>query len=231
MQLVALNLFHAALPWLQRGLWPSMDDSWKRMFVLALPWTEKVLRPVIVYLFLLLGLRLAGKRELAQLNPADLVVLLMLSNTVQNAIIGEDNSVTGGIIGASALLLVNYVFVRALRHNKRLSRLLEGRPDVLVRDGVIQRERLEQELITKAELTVAAHKQGIGSLRDVEKCVLEPTGTITFIERKPTQDTSRHEELVGMLGKLMEEVSVLRGMQPAAVPVRAGHGDDAAPKG
>ena len=86
----------------------TMDaKSWSDMFHLGLPLAEKVVRPVLVYAFLVVGLRLAGKRELAQLNPFDLVVLLTLSNTVQNAIIGDDNSVTGGLVGASALLLVN----------------------------------------------------------------------------------------------------------------------------
>src|SRR5260370_15829594 len=86
------------------------------MFYLTLPWTEKVLRPILVYLFLIVGLRLAGKRELARLNPFDLAVLLTLSNTVQNAIIGDDNSVTGGIIGATALLPI-YQPVRRLLHS------------------------------------------------------------------------------------------------------------------
>ena len=82
------------------------------MFFLGLPIAEKILRPVFVYLFLIVGLRLAGKRELAQLNPFDLVVLLTISNTVQNAIIGDDNSVTGGVIGATTLLFVNHFVVR-----------------------------------------------------------------------------------------------------------------------
>src|SRR3979409_2183808 len=93
------------------------------MFHLGLPWIEKILRPLLVYAFLILGLRLAGKRELAQLNPFDLVVLLTLSNTVQNAIIGEDNSITGGMIGASTLLFVNYVLVRFLSRHETLERL------------------------------------------------------------------------------------------------------------
>ena len=96
------------------------------MFVLALPVAEKILRPVVVYFFLVIGLRLAGKRELAQLNPFDLVVLLTLSNTVQNAIIGDDNSVTGGVIGAATLLLVNYLVVRFLYRHQKLDRLVEG---------------------------------------------------------------------------------------------------------
>src|SRR3979409_901594 len=90
------------------------------MFFLGLPIAEKILRPVIVYAFLILGLRLAGKRELAQLNPVDLIVLLTLSNTVQNAIIGEDNSVTGGLIGAATLLIVNHVVVRYLYSHERI---------------------------------------------------------------------------------------------------------------
>ena len=98
------------------------------MFVLALPVAEKILRPVVVYLFLVVGLRLAGKRELAQLNPFDLVVLLTLSNTVQNAIIGDDNTVTGGVIGAATLLLVNFLVVRFLYRHKTLDRMVEGGP-------------------------------------------------------------------------------------------------------
>src|SRR5512132_1763681 len=99
---------------------------WTDMFVLTLPWLEKILRPILVYLFLVVSLRLAGKRELAQLNPFDLVVLLTLSNTVQNAIIGNDNSVTGGIVGATTLLVVNYVVVRFLYSHEKLDRMVEG---------------------------------------------------------------------------------------------------------
>jgi len=99
---------------------------WGDMFHLGLPVLEKVLRPVFVYVFLVGGLRLAGKRELAQLNPFDLVVLLTLSNTVQNAIIGDDNSVTGGLIGATALLALNYFVIRFLYEHQRLERLVEA---------------------------------------------------------------------------------------------------------
>src|SRR5260370_37285891 len=87
---------------------------WTDMFVLALPVVEKSLRPIAVYFFLVIGLRLAGKKELAQLNPFDLVVVLTLSNTIHNALIGADNNVTGGNTGASTLLLFNYIVVRFL---------------------------------------------------------------------------------------------------------------------
>src|ERR1700738_1249593 len=115
----------------------EMHDTWKDMFVLGLPLAEKILRPIFVYAFLVISFGLAGKRELVQLNPFDLVVLLTLSNTVQNAIIGDDNSVSGGIIGASSLLVVNYLVVRTLYSSPRLTRMLEGSSTALVRDGQI----------------------------------------------------------------------------------------------
>src|SRR5262245_16006969 len=111
---------------------------WSDMLYLGLPVLEKILRPAIVYAFLAVSLRLAGKRDLAQLNPFDLVVLLTLSNTVQNAIIGDDNSVTGGIIGATTLLVLNYFVVRFLYGHERLDRLIEGDPDVLIEDGQVR---------------------------------------------------------------------------------------------
>ena len=144
------------------------------MFALGLPVAEKVLRPIVVYVFLVVGLRLAGKREMAQLNPFDLVVLLTISNTVQNAIIGDDNSVTGGLIGAATLLLVNHVVVRYLYGHARLERMVEGNADVLIENGAVRAEALRQELITLPELEAAAHKQGFGSLDDIERAVLDP---------------------------------------------------------
>jgi uncharacterized membrane protein YcaP (DUF421 family) len=187
-----------------------LHQAWISMFHLGLPVVEKITRAILVYLFLLLGLRLAGKRELAQLNPFDLIVLLLLSNVVQNAIIGDDNSVTGGFIGAAALLTVNYIIVRMVRANRSLARLLEGRPDILIKDGVVQKDHLNRELISKAELVAAAHKQGIASLHDVEHCVLEPTGTISFVLRRPTPDSSRHDQLVALITSLGEELKALR---------------------
>src|ERR1700688_4902096 len=100
-----------------------MHEIWSHMFVLGLPVLEKILRPVIVYIFLIVGLRLSGKRELAQLNPFDLVVLLTLSNTVQNAIIGDDNSVVGGIIGAATLLYLHFAIARFLYDQSKLDQL------------------------------------------------------------------------------------------------------------
>src|ERR1700710_666980 len=113
------------------------------MFHLQSPVLEKVLRPVIVYLCLIIFLRVFGKRELAQLNPFDLVVLLSLSNTVQNAIIGDDNSISGGMIGAFTLLAMNFFVVKFIRSNKGLDGLMEGKAAVLIKDGQILYKQLK----------------------------------------------------------------------------------------
>lgn len=187
------------------------------MFVLALPVAEKVLRPVVVYIFLVVGLRLAGKRELAQLNPFDLVVLLTLSNTVQNAIIGDDNSVTGGIIGAATLLLLNYLVVRFLYRHETLDRFVEGAPGVLIENGTIREDQLSKEVLTRQELDAAAHRQGIGSLEDVERAVLEPGGTISFTAKKPQPDELRHQELLRRMDQMAHEIAQIRlGAAPPA---------------
>jgi uncharacterized membrane protein YcaP (DUF421 family) len=193
-----------------------MHDIWKDMFVLGLPLLEKILRPVFVYAFLVIGLRLSGKRELVQLNPFDLVVLLTLSNTVQNAIIGDDNSVTGGIIGATSLLVVNYLVVRFLYDHRKLDQLVEGRADVLILGGKVQTHRLKKELITMPQLEAAARKQGFASLSEVQECVLEPGGTLSFLEKKPAVEELRHQELVKRLERLTDEIIRLRGAQPPA---------------
>ena len=180
------------------------------MFVLGLPIAEKILRPIVVYAFLVIGLRLAGKRELAQLNPFDLIVLLTLSNTVQNAIIGEDNSVTGGLIGAATLLTLNHFVVKYLYSHERLNHLIEGDSCVLIEAGKLKMDQLKQELMTVAELEVAAHKQGFGSLDEIDRAVLDAEGSIAFFGKRPTPDTSRHEEILARLDAMSAQLSSLR---------------------
>ena len=180
------------------------------MFWLGVPVLEKVLRPICIYLFLILSLRLAGKRELAQLNPFDLVVLLTISNTVQNAIIGEDNSVTGGLIGAATLLLVNHVVVRYLYGHEALERLVEGDEDVLIDNGEIRTDRLRRELITEGELLSAARKQGFARLSDVDRATLEPGGTIVFLARKAPVEPRQDDEVLRRLDELRAELVALR---------------------
>jgi uncharacterized membrane protein YcaP (DUF421 family) len=186
---------------------------WTDMFVLTLPFWEKVIRSVTVYIFLIVGLRLAGKRELAQMNTFDLVVLLTLSNTVQNAIIGNDNTVTGGIIGASALLLINFLVVRFLYQHEKIEKVLGGECVVLIDAGELKRDVLRTEMITLPELEAAAHKQGFASLDEIEQCVLEPGGGLSFVGKHPSPREEKYDALLGKLDQIMEELRKVRGMQ------------------
>ena len=183
-----------------------MHPIWSDILTPGVPLIDKAIRTVVVYVFLLVGLRLAGKRELGQLNPFDLVVLLVLSNTVQNAIIGNDNSLLGGLFGAALLLALNYGVVRFLFLHPRLDRMAEGREVVLIRDGKLLERRLRRELITKSELASAARKQGIDDLRTIDCARLEVGGTLTFVTKHPTSEEGWHDLITarinGMEAKL-----------------------------
>ena len=159
---------------------------------------------------LIILLRLFGKRELAQLNPFDLVVLLSLSNTVQNAIIGDDNSITGGIIGAFGLLGINWLVVRALYSAPKLNRMLEGRATTLVRDGKIDQAAVRREAMTHEELIEVIHRQGFEHLHEVRSCVLEPNGTFYVEPMEPSPVERQHAELVAKIDALTREVAALR---------------------
>jgi uncharacterized membrane protein YcaP (DUF421 family) len=194
-----------------------VDGSWSHMFDLQLSVVEKIIRPILVYIFLVLLLRLFGKRELAQLNPFDLVVLLSLSNTVQNAIIGDDLSVTGGLVGAFSLCAINYAVVRFLFKHRRLDQLLEGKPTTLIKQGQIVRRNLARELITRAELTTIAHRQGFASVDEIESCTLEPGGTFAIEGKTPGLQERMHLELIEKLALLQAKLEAIE-KQLAAQP-------------
>ena len=180
------------------------------MFWLTIPVAEKILRPMIVYAFLVILLRAFGKRELAQLNPFDLVVLLSLSNTVQNAIIGDDNSVTGGVIGAFTLLAVNYIVVRFVFKHRRLDQLLEGKPTKLIEQGKVRRDGMAKELLSESELLTVAHRQGFANLKEVETCVLEPNGTFFMQGKEPRPADRKYQELIARLDQLSRQIEALQ---------------------
>jgi uncharacterized membrane protein YcaP (DUF421 family) len=175
---------------------------WSDLLVPGVPIVEKIVRPLIVYAFLIVLIRLFGKRELAQLNPYDLIVLLTISNTVQNAIIGNDNSVTGGIIGAVTLMIFNFLVVRFLYRHEKIDRIIEGDQTVLVENGRVIKDALDRELITIPELESVAHRQGFESLQEVQRCILEPGGTLAMFGKKPSTGEMRQEELVERLDEI-----------------------------
>jgi uncharacterized membrane protein YcaP (DUF421 family) len=140
---------------------------------------ERVIRAAVGYSFLLLALRVTGKRQVGQLTPFDLVVLLIISNVMQNAMIGPDNSVTGGLVGACTIFALNGVIARVTYWSPRLEALIDGTPTTLVRDGVADPEALHRELVTRSELHMALREAGMLCVEDARYAVLESTGHIS----------------------------------------------------
>lgn len=151
---------------------------WQAMFDSGIPYAEKAARTVLVYLVIVVLLRMAGKRELAQVNTFDLVVMLLLSNVVQNAIIGPDNSVSGAAFGAAVLIAANAVLVRATARFAWLNRLLESTPLTLARDGHYDFRAVRRVGLRPADLAVAIRKQGGDDVRETSSVSLEPGGTL-----------------------------------------------------
>ena len=168
---------------------------------LGLPWWDKVVRTLVVYLGLLVLLRLAGKRQLAQLSTLDLVVLLLLSNVVQNAIIGNETSLPGGLLGAAILLVGNNVLVRLSYRYAWVNRMLNGTSTVLYEHGRLEQKNLQHELMTQQELVSALRHQGF-DLDDVERVDLEPEGTFDA-QPKPKADI---EDVMEALKKIEQRL-------------------------
>ncbi len=152
-----------------------------QFLVPEIPVLEKIVRPAIVYLFLLVAFRLAGKRELGQMTPFDLIVLLTISNVLQNAMIGPDSSLGGGIIGAVTMLVLNGVLARVTLWSPRLERVLAGTPTTLIEDGKIITVNLKNELMTMEELRRALRKHDLDEedIAQVKRAWLELDGTVT----------------------------------------------------
>jgi len=158
---------------------------------MGIPLGEKVVRTVVVYGGLAVLLRLGGKRDLAQLNSFDLVVMLLLANVVQNAIIGNDNSLTGGLIGAAVLIAINGIVVRAAGRSERATAIFEGTPTVLVKDGKYDERALQHEGLRKADVDLALRKQGAADVTEAQDAVLEPGGSILVTPRPEVQPATR----------------------------------------
>jgi len=161
------------------GALPVGASMWK----MAQPWWEFVLRGLLVYGFLLITLRLTGKRQVGQLAPFDLVLLLVLSNAVQNSMNAGDNSVAGGFILVATLLLANVGLSWLTWRSKRAETLLEGRPQILVHNGLVDEPMLASERITRHELMAAVRQVGLSDLAEVRVAILETNGRINVIAR------------------------------------------------
>jgi uncharacterized membrane protein YcaP (DUF421 family) len=175
------------------------------LFVAGEPLLDKAIRSVVVYLFLVFLLRIAGKREFAQLNNGDLVVLLLLSNTVQNAIIGNDNSLWGGLFGAAVLVVANRFLTRVGYDQPWMTRLFEGTPTTLITHGRLNRRNLRHELITREQILAAVRHQGATKLGDVDLAVVEPNGALTV-------------ELHDRIGEVLERLRRIEERLPSSGP-------------
>lgn len=143
---------------------------------------EIILRTAVVYFVILIGIRLTGKREIGQMTPFDLALLLLISNAVQNAMTGPDTSVSGGIVAAITLLALNAAMTRLVWKNRKVRRMVEGSPTLLVRHGKIVHENLEKEKVTADTLTQALREHGVASVDDVSIAVLEIDGSISVLK-------------------------------------------------
>jgi uncharacterized membrane protein YcaP (DUF421 family) len=183
------------------------------LFVPGTSLVEKIVRPVAVYIFLIVILRVGGRRELGQLNAFDLVVLLTLANAVQNAIIGDDNSLIGGFVGGATLVLLNLGVNWYLYRHPTFDRHIEGEPVLLVKDGQLVRENLQRELITEEELLAAIHRQGVDHFEACAEVILEASGTITVLARRPSTDELIMRDVQARLDRIER---LLRAANPGA---------------
>jgi uncharacterized membrane protein YcaP (DUF421 family) len=172
------------------------------LFVPGISVAEKIIRTGAVYLFLVALVRFGGRRELAQMNAFDFVVLLMLANAVQNAIIGDDNSLVGGMIGGVTLIGLNRLVNWYLYRHPRFDHRIEGNPTLLVKDGRVLRRNLKRELITEAELLSTIRRQGVDSFEECAEVLLETSGVITVISRQPTADEQAERDVVTRLERI-----------------------------
>jgi uncharacterized membrane protein YcaP (DUF421 family) len=153
------------------------------MWNLSVAWWELIARSVLVYVFLVVILRLTGKRQVGQLAPFDLVLLLVLSNAVQNSMNGGDNSLVGGLISAATLIAVNLVVGVATFRSKKLEALIEGRPEILIHNGRLYEEALNRTLLTRHEINAALRQAGCASIEEVHTAILENNGAISVTPR------------------------------------------------
>jgi uncharacterized membrane protein YcaP (DUF421 family) len=164
------------------------------MWNMSVAWWELILRSVIVYAFLLALLRVTGKRQVGQLAPFDLVLLLVLSNAVQNSMNGGDNSIAGGLISATTLVVLNYLVGLATFRSKRLEAIIEGRPEVLIHNGKLFESVMARAKLTHHELHAALRQADCSCIEDVHSAILENNGSISVVGRHALRDGGRTEQ-------------------------------------
>ncbi len=155
-----------------------------------------VVRSLCVYLFMIFGIRLFGKNELSQLNAGDVILLLLISNAVQNAMVGENTSLQGGLVAALVLFLANFILKKYLFKNKKVRQFLESEPKILIKDGILNNENLKSQDVSLEELEEAVREHGVEKISDVKLSILEVDGNISVISFNNLQTSfSRHRRI------------------------------------
>lgn len=184
------------------GIWDSFrifpqPGDWWQMFWPALSWGEKVLRPLVVYVFLMVAFRFSGKRELGQATLFDFLIILLISNVVQNAMIGEDNSLFGAFAGVAVLLTLSWLLNGITARSRTARRILEGSPTLLVHQGVVLEDKMRKENVSSNDLKTALRGVGIASLREVRYAILELDGQISVIRKDAVESEDDDDCVVG----------------------------------
>jgi uncharacterized membrane protein YcaP (DUF421 family) len=182
---------------------------WHAMFVEQIPFTEKILRTVLVYALIALLFRLSGKRGLANLSTFDFVVIFLLSNVVQNAVIGNDTSLTGGVIGAVTLVVVNAVVNRVVASNAMAARIFDGRPTTVIRDGHVIQRALVHLGVRRSELDNAVHMQNGDDVSEIQDGILAPGGQLVLTLKRADQSAT-HADVAQLRDQLSRIEDLLR---------------------
>ena len=183
---------------------------WQDLFAFEIPPLEKIARTILVYFAIVIILRLAGKRLLAQMNSLDLVVVLLISNVVQNAIIGQDNSLAGGVLGVIVLVVINDAMDRLAQKFAWVRWVFEGRPTTVIEDGQVDQGEVDRLGLSEHEIALALHAQGADHASEVKEAVIEPGGHLT-VELKRDHQPASYGELRAAIDELKRHIDARNG--------------------
>ena len=160
------------------------------------PYLDIIIRSVVVYLFMIIALRLFGKKELSQLNTADIILILLISNSVQNAMVGSNSSLQGGLVAALVLFISNFILKKIMRHSKTITELIQDKPEILIHDGHIDFKALAKLEITSQELQQVIREHGVQHFSEVKLAMMEIDGNISVISGDKTLRQTRHKRKI-----------------------------------
>ena len=189
-------------------MWPDAHQ-WHEIFVPQLTWGEKIIRPFIVYLALLIGFRLVGKRQMGQMNLFDFVIVLLISNVVQNAMIGEDNSIFGALVGAALVMSISYALDKYTARSPEAEKKIQESPTLLMYKGQVFDDELKRETLSRNDLLAGLRLEGVSCFQEVRYAILEANGAISVIKEDAVAEEGKEstvsDDLREQIQKRMSE--------------------------